>query len=368
MFEFFIKGENGAPHQIMIFDVIGEYYWQDSISAKAIVTALASIDENDPVLVRINSNGGDVQDGLVIYNALADRAGDVEIRFEGISASMATVIGTAGDKVLAYETALSMTHKASTAVGGNSKDMRDAADMLDKVDASLAKAYSRKMGVEESSALVLMSESGDKWHTAAEMKELGLVDEVIVPQKFAALLSEDASHVLAEDESAAVVSASLLPSLLLDQVKGVENVVALRLEGNKLEVVTAEKESPQSDADNGAPPESLEVVVTAFKKRPSLVQDGPPSDPVTAERSRIANIMAMAKSSSINLDAGFVQGLIDGGVDETLAGQQILAVKAAISENQNNPAHLSPEALSSEEEEVKAGWANAYQKVNHARN
>lgn len=73
--------------EILIYDVIGSY----DLTAKSVIEKLNDANGED-ILVRINSVGGDVFEGMAIYNALIKYDGKVTVEIEGLSASMASII------------------------------------------------------------------------------------------------------------------------------------------------------------------------------------------------------------------------------------------------------------------------------------
>src|ERR1700680_4555886 len=83
-----------APAEILLYDEIG--FW--GITAKDFVLALAQVGDG-ALTVRINSPGGDVFDGLAIYNALRARKTPVNIVIDGLAASAASFIAMAGTTV-----------------------------------------------------------------------------------------------------------------------------------------------------------------------------------------------------------------------------------------------------------------------------
>ena len=86
----------------------------DGLDAKTLFGLIASSD--DDLVVRINSPGGYVMEGLAIYNALASAkvAGrKVTIHIDGLAASMASVIAMVGDEIIMADNALMMIHKYS---------------------------------------------------------------------------------------------------------------------------------------------------------------------------------------------------------------------------------------------------------------
>ncbi len=172
------KIENKTPEraEVWIYEEIGEDFWTgDGITAKKFQKELAEIKASQ-IDLHINSPGGLVFDGITIYNLLKQHPANVTTYIDGLAASIASVIALAGDKVIMAENALFMVHKASGMVMGNSDDMRDFADKLDKVNASIATTYVSKTKKDEKEIDGLMA--AETWLTAEEALEAGFVDEV----------------------------------------------------------------------------------------------------------------------------------------------------------------------------------------------
>lgn len=163
--------------EILVYDEIGMW----GITAKDFVAALATI--NTPnIVVRINSPGGDVFDGLAIYNALMNHKANITCVVDGLAASAASFIALAGDTVSIHESAMMMIHRAWGFAIGNQADMADMVTVLSKIDSQLAGIYAKQTGksVEEMAAL-MVGESDGTWFTAQEAADLNLVDEIVVP-------------------------------------------------------------------------------------------------------------------------------------------------------------------------------------------
>jgi ATP-dependent protease ClpP protease subunit len=110
----------GDPATVQIFDQIGEdWYGGSGLSAKQFSDVLNEIG-NGPLLVEINSPGGNVWDGLSIYNQLRGRKAPVTTRVVGIAASIASIIALAGDRVEMADAALMMIHDPSGMASGTS--------------------------------------------------------------------------------------------------------------------------------------------------------------------------------------------------------------------------------------------------------
>lgn len=164
------------PATIQIFDQIGEDWFGGSgLSAKTFSDVLQAVG-NGPLTIEINSPGGNVWDGLSIYNMLRGRQAPVTTRVVGIAASIASIIALAGDTVEIADAALFMIHDPSGMVAGTSDDMRKMADALDQHAEVLVGVYAKKTGKSPQSIRAAMK--SETWFTAAEAIEFGLADKV----------------------------------------------------------------------------------------------------------------------------------------------------------------------------------------------
>ena len=160
------------PATIQIFDQIGEDWFGGSgVSAKAFSQTLQDIGQG-PLVVEINSPGGNVWDGLSIYNMLRGRQAPVTTRVVGIAASIASIIALAGDTVEMAEASLFMIHDPSGMVAGTSEDMRKMADALDQHAEVLAGIYAKATGKPVPQIRAAMK--AETWFTAQEAIQFGL--------------------------------------------------------------------------------------------------------------------------------------------------------------------------------------------------
>lgn len=162
--------------EIWIYEMIGKDFWTgDGITAKSFQKELSEI-KSAQIDLHINSPGGEVFDGITIYNLLKAHPANVTTYIDGLAASIASVIALAGDKVIMAENALYMMHNPWGLAMGTAEDMRKMADALDKVGGSIALAYTSKSGQPDNAILDMMN--AETWLTADEAKDLGLVDEI----------------------------------------------------------------------------------------------------------------------------------------------------------------------------------------------
>lgn len=162
----------------------GGYY---AHSAKSFKGELDALGELKTLNVYINSPGGDVFEGVAIYNMLKRHKAHVNIHVDGLAASIASVITMAGDTIIMPSNAMMMIHNAWMYTAGNSKDLREAADMLEKVDTSIRQSYLTKAGdaLPEDDLIALME--AETWLTAQEAFDYGLCDVVGESKQIAAL-------------------------------------------------------------------------------------------------------------------------------------------------------------------------------------
>lgn len=160
--------------EILLYDEIGTW----GITAADFAGALKATGGGD-VCVRINSPGGDVFDGLAIYNLLNAHPGKVSVVIDGLAASAASVIAMAGDTIEMAASAFMMIHNAWGIVVGNRNDMRATADTLQKIDGQLADIYADRSGCDQDAVTAMMD--AETWLTADECKSQGFCDCVTEP-------------------------------------------------------------------------------------------------------------------------------------------------------------------------------------------
>jgi len=169
---FTVKAASGdKPATISIYDEIGMW----GVTAKDFIASFRAIESNK-ITLEINSPGGSVFDALAMFNALKNSGKDITVVVMGIAASAASYIAMVGKKIIMPENTFMMVHNPMNGVWGNADDMREMADILDKIGASLTATYVARSGKtpEEIGALL----SSDSYLTAAECKALGFADEV----------------------------------------------------------------------------------------------------------------------------------------------------------------------------------------------
>lgn len=174
------KANNKA--EVWIYDEIGAW----GVSARQFAQEVKALGDVKHIDVRIHSPGGDVFEGMAIYNLLKNHPAVVHAHIDGLAASMASVIAMAADVIHMPENAMMMIHKPWGIQGGDADDMRQYADLLDKVEGSLTSAYVKKSGKSEDEIKVLLK--SETWYTGAEAVQAGFADQLTETLKAVASL------------------------------------------------------------------------------------------------------------------------------------------------------------------------------------
>ena len=150
-----IKAAATDDNSISVFDVIGQDYWGEGITAKRIAGALRAMNGAD-VTVNINSPGGDMFEGLAIYNLLREYEGHVTVKVLGIAASAASIIAMAGDDIQIGRGAFLMIHNCWLYAMGNRHDFAELAQSLEPFDTAMADIYAARSGLDIAAIQKLM--------------------------------------------------------------------------------------------------------------------------------------------------------------------------------------------------------------------
>jgi ATP-dependent protease ClpP protease subunit len=173
---FDVRNAAGPKATIRIYEEIG--YW--GITAEDFAAELERITAGE-IEVQISSPGGDVFDGMAIYNSLRAHPAKITTRVDGIAASAASIIAQAGDRRVMLESAQMMIHCSWGLAIGNASEMRDFAELLEQQDAIAARIYAGRAGGDVDTFLDLMK--AETWFTDEAAVEAGLADEIVVPGK-----------------------------------------------------------------------------------------------------------------------------------------------------------------------------------------
>lgn len=169
--------DRDEDRSISIYDAIGYDPWTgEGVTAKRVAGALRSLGKG-PVTVNINSPGGDMFEGLAIYNLLREHEGEVNVKVLGLAASAGSVIAMAGDTVQIARAGFLMIHNAWVVAMGNRNDLRELATWLEPFDAAMGDIYAVRSGLEPKAIAKLMD--SESWIGGAAAVEQGFADELL---------------------------------------------------------------------------------------------------------------------------------------------------------------------------------------------
>lgn len=149
-----------------IYDAIGADFFGEGITGKGISAAIGEAGEFSSILLRLNSPGGDLFEGVAIYNLLKSQGKPVNVMVDGLAASAASLIAMAGETCIMGEGSCMMIHQAMGMVGGYAADMRQTADILDTVTSSAADIYVARTGMKKDEVMKMME--AETWMTPQE--------------------------------------------------------------------------------------------------------------------------------------------------------------------------------------------------------
>ena len=163
-------------NEVLLYDEIG-WFGVTAEQFKKDIKALTG-----DITLRVNSPGGDVFDGMAMYNTLKQYdKGKVTAYIDGLAASAAGVAVLAADEIKAPETATLMLHEAWGGIVGNKREMRKFADELDKIDGQIMSVVRNKSKKGEDETLAAFND--ELWMTGSEGVEWGFIDELIEYEK-----------------------------------------------------------------------------------------------------------------------------------------------------------------------------------------
>lgn len=180
---------------IYLYGDITSWPWHEGdVSSANLSKQLEELGDVNEINVYINSYGGEVAEGLAIYNALKRHKAKVRTICDGFACSIASVIFMAGDERVMNEASLLMIHNAWTFAEGNAAALRKQADDLEKITQASVEAYKAHSSLEEEEIKALMD--AETWITPEEAISYGFATSSEKTEK--AKASQNALHRLFE--------------------------------------------------------------------------------------------------------------------------------------------------------------------------
>ena len=171
--------------------MIGEDWYGEGVTLKRIDAALRAIGERD-VTVYINSPGGDMFEGIAIYNRLQEHSHEVTTKVLGMAASAASIVFLAGKKREVASSAFLMIHNCWTWLAGNRNYLRDIANDMEEFDAAMADLYAETSGQSAEDMAELMDD--ETYIRGKRAVELGLATGLLSSTEVTERETEDAAQ------------------------------------------------------------------------------------------------------------------------------------------------------------------------------
>lgn len=177
----FAIDEDQDTADLYIFGDITSWPWEDADkSSSEIVAELQALTVKN-ITVHINSYGGEVAEGLAIYNTLKNSDKNVTTICDGFACSAASVVFMAGSKRLMNKASLLMVHNAWSIAQGNADDLEKAAKDLRTISEACKAAYLEQATISDKEMQKLMDK--ETWITPDDAVSYGLATEVVEPEE-----------------------------------------------------------------------------------------------------------------------------------------------------------------------------------------
>ncbi len=185
MRKYFALEKHNQAATITIYGDITSYPWRESdVSSANLSKQLEAMNDVDEITVYINSYGGEVAEGIAIYNALRRHKAKVRTICDGFACSIASVIFMAGDERVMNEASMLMIHNAWTWAEGNAAQLRKMADDMEKITQLSIEAYKAHSSLKEEEIKEMMD--AETWILPNEAVEYGFATAIEKPEKTAA--------------------------------------------------------------------------------------------------------------------------------------------------------------------------------------
>lgn len=220
------------------------------VTPQMIQDHLATVDGKN-INLYVNSAGGSVFAGVQIHNALQRHNGEVTVHIDGVAASIASVIALAG-KIVMPENTFMMVHKPLLSyTGGNAKELREQAEMLDKIFDGMMTVYEGRLKDPESKQSFIDMCDNETWLTASEVADLFSDVTVTSSNRAVAIVSNDvvakltkvpqSLQVLSEEEAVnieqPVTKKEVAPTMTIEEIKAALEAGEIKAEDVKALII-----------------------------------------------------------------------------------------------------------------------------------
>lgn len=173
---FNIVPKSDESASLLLYGPVGE---REKVDPAEVVTELMELQKQyKKIDIRVNSTGGEVFAGIAIFNALKASKADITIYIDGVAASIAAIISLCGKPLYMSTHARLMLHRVQGAEYGTAKQLRDAAEMIEELEGTLAKMIASRCKTTPEEVAAKYFDGADHWFTAKEAEQMGLIDGI----------------------------------------------------------------------------------------------------------------------------------------------------------------------------------------------
>jgi ATP-dependent Clp protease protease subunit len=173
-----VQAKSVSTAEITLYGDIGPSFWGDSITATQFDKIIKDLSPSiNQINLRINSPGGDVFEGITMYNRLKQHKAKVTTYVDGIAGSIASIIALAGDEIVMGEGSMFFIHKPWTFAMGNAQELEETINRLDDVEEQLVGIYQRKTKLDRAEIKKMMAEN--TWLDAGQSLDKNFATKIL---------------------------------------------------------------------------------------------------------------------------------------------------------------------------------------------
>lgn len=308
--------------EIMLYGVIGD--WWDDLDAMSVVPRILASDA-DEILLRINSPGGFVTEGLAIFNTLKQHSARVIAQVDGLAASMASYIAMAADEIIMPENALMMIHNPHGVAIGESADMRKEADILDLMRDAMARTYSERAGIPVPEILNIME--AETWFDGVQAVESGFADKTESAVEEGDVVAQAVFPHIAKlsnmpDRLKAAAIANTKKRAAESALRNPESITMPKENTPQGSAETKPNKNTQADPVNPVNPTPDNSQASAVAQPDESALTAARAEGAQAERARVSGIRSAVRTAQLSDE--FADELISGNVTLAEAREKII--------------------------------------------
>tara|TARA_R110001632_G_scaffold7083_6_gene28371 strand:- start:712 stop:1701 length:990 start_codon:yes stop_codon:yes gene_type:complete len=299
---------------IYIFDEIGAF----GMNAQSFIDEIKEF-KNSDINLHINCVGGDVFDGMAIYNIIKKRNAKTTAYIEGIAASMGSVIALAADRVVMAENSLFMIHNAWGGANGEAKDMIKTATLLNKISDEIADIYMKKTNLSYDKVKGMMDE--ETWLNAEEAFDLGFIDSISDAIKIAAKYNVSKFKNITSEEIKNKLSINLKSKTMTEELKKwfngkIEDIIArVKSDDSNVDAEVSVKVSDEAEVLNKL--SDLEGNVTDLNG--SITDLEGDKETLTGEVERLTALLSKANAKGTEISTDGDPAVVENKVEDSNA-------------------------------------------------